>query len=142
ALPALKDASRPVCRSSLPALDGVADEDHPAPRTRHCALDENELALGVRGNNLEVERRYLLRAHPAGHAGAAEDASRRCTSSNRAWGPVLLVVAVRAALPLEVVALHSAGETLALADRGDVDLVSNSQDSGVDLLADGVAARV
>ena len=55
---------------------------------------------------------------------------------------MLLVVSVRRALALEVVALHAAGEALALRDGRHVDLVARGEDAGVDLLADLVAARV
>jgi len=55
---------------------------------------------------------------------------------------VLLVGAVRGSLALEVVALHPAGESFALAHGGDVDLVPGRKDAGIDLLADRVAARV
>ena len=49
---------------------------------------------------------------------------------------VLLVVAVARALALEVVALHGAGEALALADARDVDELAGGEDVSVDDLAD------
>ena len=49
---------------------------------------------------------------------------------------MLLVVAVRRALALEVVALHHAGEALALGDAGDVDPVAGGEHVGPDDLAD------
>ena len=53
-----------------------------------------------------------------------------------------LVGAVRCALPAEVVTLHRARETLALADRGDVDVIARRQHIDLELLADPVLARV
>ena len=78
----------------------------------------------------------------AGHLRALEDPGRRGAGADRARRAVVLVVAVRRALALEVVPLHAAGEALALGDRGDVDLLAGGEDRGVDLLADRVAARV
>ena len=55
---------------------------------------------------------------------------------------MLLVVAVAGALALEVVALHRAGEALALADGGDVDPLAGAEHVGTELLADLEAADV
>ena len=55
---------------------------------------------------------------------------------------VLLVVTVRRALALEVVALHRAGEALALADAGDVDPLARGEHVGADHLADLEAREV
>ena len=62
--------------------------------------------------------------------GALEDPGRGGAGADGARGPVVLVVAVAGALALEVVALHAAGEALALADRGDVDLVAGGEQVG------------
>ena len=75
-------------------------------------------------------------AHVAGHLDALEHAARERARPDRAGGPVVLVVAVAGALALEVVALHRAGEALALADGRDVDLRAGGEDVDLDLLAD------
>ena len=49
---------------------------------------------------------------------------------------MLLVVTVARALALEVVALHRAGEALALADRGDIDALAGVEEVGAEHLAD------
>ena len=49
---------------------------------------------------------------------------------------MVLVVTVAGALAGEVVTLHAAGEALATADRGDVDLLALDQGVDLDLLAD------
>ena len=55
---------------------------------------------------------------------------------------MLLVVAVRGALALEVVPLHRAGEALALGDRDRIDALARSEQPRVELLADLVAVGV
>src|SRR5262245_64719932 len=54
----------------------------------------------------------------------------------------MLVVAMAGTLATEVVALHRAGEALALADGGDVDLRAGGEHVDVDLLADLVAVDI
>src|SRR5436190_308470 len=55
---------------------------------------------------------------------------------------VLLVVAVRRALPAEVVALHHTCEALALADAGDVDALAGAEHVRAKQLTDLEAADV
>ena len=55
---------------------------------------------------------------------------------------MVLVVTVAGALALEVVTLHAAGEALATADGGDVDLRAFGDHVDRDLLADLVAVDV
>ena len=121
------------------ALDGVADDDDAAVGTRDRALDEQQVALGVGLDDLQVERGHLLVAHLAGHPHPLEHPAREGARTDRARRPVVLVVAVAGALALEVVALHRAGEALAPADRGDVDLGAGGDGVDGDLLADLVA---
>ena len=97
---------------------------------------QQQVALGVGLDDLEVQRRDLLVAHVAGHPQALEHAAREGARPDRAGGPVVLVVAVAGALALEVVALHRAGEALAPADGGDVDLGAGGDGVDEDLLAD------
>ena len=78
----------------------------------------------------------------AGHLHALEHACRRGARADRARGAVLLVVAVRRALALEVVALHRAGEALALRDAGDVDPVALGEHVDHDRLADREVGEV
>ena len=73
-------------------------------------------------DDLEVQRGDLLVAHVAGHLQALEHATGEAGRADRAGRTVVLVVTVAGALALEVVALHAAGEALATADGGDVDL--------------------
>ena len=78
----------------------------------------------------------------AGHLHALEHPGRRGAGADRTRRAVLLVVPVRRALALEVVALHRAGEALALADAGDVDPLAGTEHVGADHLADLEAGEV
>ena len=106
------------------ALDGVADDDDAAVRARHRALHQQQVALGVGLDHFEVQRGDLLVAHVAGHLQALEHAAGEAGLADGARRTVVLVVTVAGALALEVVTLHAAGEALAPADRGDVDLLA------------------
>ena len=108
-------------------LHGVADDDDAALGAGHGALHEQQALLGVGLDDLEVQGGDLLAAHATGHAGALEDAGRRGAGADRAGRPVDAVGAVRGLLAAEVVALHDAGEALALAHGGDVDEVAGGE---------------
>ncbi len=97
---------------------------------------EEQTAFRVCLDDLEVQRGDLLVAHVARHAETLEHAPGERARTDRARCTVVLVVAVAGALAVEVVALHAARETLAAADRGDVDLLAGSEGVRADLLAD------
>src|SRR5205823_12620541 len=105
----------------------VADQDDAAARTGDRALQQQEIALDVGADDLEVQRGDLLVADTSGHTGALEHARRRGARTDRARGPVDLVGTVGRRLTLEVVTLHHAGEALALADTRDVDVLAGAQ---------------
>src|SRR5690606_12406880 len=115
-------------------LHRVADDDDAAVRTRHAALDEQQVALGVGLDHLEVESGDLLVTHVARHTQPLEDAAGERARPDRAGSTVVLVVTVAGSLAGEVVALHRAGEPLAPADRGDVDLAALLEGVDGDLL--------
>ena len=98
------------------------------------------MALDVDADHLEVGRGDLAAAHASGHLGALEDAAGRGARADRAGRAVVLVVTVGRALAREVVALHAAGEALALGHGGGVDHLALLQGVDQDLLADRVAA--
>src|SRR5207248_5829537 len=116
-------------------LDGVANENEAAPRAGHGSLDEEDLALGVRLDDLEVQGGHPLVAHAPGHSGALEDPGRRRTGPDGPGGPMHLVDTMAGAEPGEVVALHDAREAFALADGGDVDELARRQHVRLQLLA-------
>ena len=104
--------------------------------------DEDQLAVRVDADDLEVGRRDPAAAHAPGHLRALEHAARRRARADRAGRAVVLVVAVAAALALEVVALHAAGEPLALRRRDRVDVLAGLEDRDGQLLAHLVGADV
>ena len=93
-------------------------------------------------DHLQVERGDTGGAELASHASALEHPCRCGAGPYRARRPVVLVVAMAGALAVKVVALHAAGEALALAHGGDVDLVPGRQQADGQLLADLVLGRV
>src|SRR5690606_41013517 len=66
----------------------------------------------------------------------------RSALADRAGLAVHAVRTVRGGLAAEAVALHRAGEALALADRGDVDQLARGEQLGGELLADLVVPHV
>jgi hypothetical protein len=99
------------------------------------ALDQDQSALGVDGVHDDVLRGDAVPAHPPGHPDALEDAGRRRARPDGAGCAVNAVRAVAGPLALEAVALHDAGEALALAVPGDVDRLTGGEQLGGDLLA-------
>src|SRR5262249_9110564 len=126
----------------LASLDGIADDDEPAVRSGDGALHEQDVALGVGRHDLEVQRRDLLTAEPAGHARALEHTSGRGARADRSRRTMHAVHAVPRAEAGEAVALHDAGRALALAHRGDVDALAVGEDVDLDLLTDLEARHV
>src|SRR3954468_21849724 len=83
--------------------------------TGDCALDEQQVPLGVDVVHREAELRDALAAHAAGHLDALADAGRCCGRADRAR-LADVVRAVRARAGAEVVALDRSLEALADAD--------------------------
>ena len=104
-------------------LDGVADADPRAPRARHGAAHEHQVAVRVDRVDHQVLRRPPPAAHAARHLLAAHDAARVLAAAHGAVRAVRLADAVRRALAAEVPALHGALEALALGHALDVDLL-------------------
>src|SRR5690606_22205845 len=99
--------------------------------------EQQQPALGVDSDHVEVEGRDPVVAHAAGHAHALEHPGGRGAGADRSGGAMLLVVAVGSALAGEVVALHHTGEAFALGGAGDVRLLAGLEDVGDgELLAD------
>src|SRR6476646_1459124 len=99
-----------------------------------CALDQQQVPLGVDVVHRQAELRDTLAAHAAGHLDALADA-RRCRGRADRAGLADVVRAVRARAGAEVVALDGALEALADADAGDLDLVARLEDLDGDRLA-------
>src|SRR3954468_3298501 len=95
--------------------------------TGDCALDEQQVPLGVDVVHGQAELRHTLAAHAAGHLDALADARRCCRRADRAR-LADVVRAVRARAGAEVVALDRSLEALADADARDLDLVARGED--------------
>jgi hypothetical protein len=114
-------------RGAVGVLHGGADEHDPTVGTGDGAADQDEVALGVDLDDLEVLHGDALATHAAGHAHATEGASRRRAGADGARVTVLLLHTVAVAHAGEVVALHDTGVALAAARAGDVDEVTRAE---------------
>src|SRR5205085_3125461 len=104
------------------ALDRGPDDDLRAGCAGNRAFDHQQVLVGAHFDDAKVLRRARLRAHVSVHALALENTTRVRTAADRAGAAERLVRTVRGAVSAEVVALHDALETLALARAGHVDL--------------------
>src|SRR3954468_6776694 len=80
----LADAGRIGSGVGAGDLDGVLDEQPAALVARDRALDEDEAAIGVGADHLEILLGAVLGAHVAGHLLVLEDAARILTLAGRA----------------------------------------------------------
>src|SRR6185369_11158050 len=96
----------PSATGLLRCLHGVADDDDAAARARDRALHQEDLPLGIGGDDLEVQGGDLLGTEVTGHPRPLEHPGREGAGPDRSWRPMVLVVAVARALALEVVPLH------------------------------------
>src|SRR5690606_1099434 len=119
-----------------------ADQDEAAVRTGNRALDEQQTLLRVNGVDGQVLGGDPLVAHTARHALALEHTTRGGATADGAGGAVLALRAVTGAGATEVVALPDAGEALALALPGHVDLHAGLEDLDGDVLAERVLGGV
>src|SRR5579885_77156 len=88
---------------------------------RHRALDQEQMALDVDFDHVEIEGGHAPVAHVAGHFLALPHLARRLALADRARHAVRQRVAVGGATAAEVPALLPAGEALAQAGAGDID---------------------
>ena len=102
-------------------LDGVLDEQPATLRAGHGALHEDEAALDVGADDLEILLGAILVTHVAGHLLVLEDLARILALAGRTERTVRDGDAVGGAQTAEAPALHAALETLALGATLDVD---------------------
>ena len=106
-----------------------------APGT--APLQHEQVALGVDPDDLEIQSRHLVVAHPTRHPGSLEDPGRSGAGTDRAGARCFLWVPWAAPWPAEAMAPHDALETLALGDSGHVGQAALGKDVGdLDLLAE------
>ena len=111
----------------------------PGPR---ITLEQEQVAFGVCRHDLEVESGNPLVTEAPRHSGALEDARWGSAGTYGAGSAVVFMVTVAGPLPLEIMALHGAGEAPALAGRGDIDLVAGRVYIHTQFLAHGVRRNV
>src|SRR3954451_7750087 len=142
-LPAVSPAGVSTSTDAMsgPLRRGLDEHDR-ALGTRQGALDEQQPALRVHGVQGEVHGGLADVAHPARHLDALEHPARRCAAADRPGRAVLALYAVRSAQAVEPVALHDAGEALALGRPDDVNRLPGAERLDRQLLADGVGGCV
>src|SRR5262249_6500530 len=97
-------------------LHPVAQRDPTAPGTRHRALRQEEGAVRVRLDHLEIERGDALDSHVTRHFLVLEGLAGILAAAGGTDRAMRDRHAVRGAQPAEIPALHATGK--ALADRG------------------------
>src|SRR3954468_10961440 len=118
----------------------LSDLDNPVARTRHGALDQEQVPLRVDVVDGQPDLGDPLSAHPAGHPDALADAcGRRRRADRPRRADVVRAVRLRAAR--EVVALDGAREALADPDPGDLDPLAGLEGLDGDGLAGSQRAR-
>src|ERR1700760_49443 len=114
-------------------LHRIAHRDPAALGTRHRAFDQDEAALDIELNDLEVERGDTLDAHVARHLLVLEGLARILTAASRTDRAVRNGDAVRGAQAAEVPALHATGETFTDGDAANIDELTRDKVVGGDL---------
>src|SRR5690242_1789446 len=117
-------------------LDGVLDDQPAALRAGHRALDEEQAALGVGADDLEVLLGPVAVAHVAGHLLVLEDAARILAITGRTVRTVRNRHAVRGAQAAEAPTLHRAGKALALGPTRHVDQLAGDEVIGREFCPD------
>src|SRR5690606_10210144 len=124
------------------ALGGRTNDDVSARCARYGTLDGDQSAFGVNLHYFQVLLGAVHRAHVTRHLLAREHATRRLALADGTRRAVRQRVAVRGIAHAEVVALDRALEALALADAGNVDLLADFEDVGLDLAAHLIVAEI
>src|SRR4051812_5269385 len=117
-------------------LHRVLDQQPAALVAGDRALDEEEAALDVGADDLEILLGAVLRAHVPGHLLVLEDAARILALAGRAERAVRERHAVGGAKTAEAPALHAARKALALGHALDVDILAGDIMVGGELGAD------
>jgi len=117
-------------------LHRVLDDQPAALRAGHGALDEDQAALDVGADDLEILLGAVLVAHMAGHLLVLEDLAWILALTGRTERTVRHRDAVGSAKTTEAPALHAALKALALGHALDVDDLAGNIMVGRDLRAD------
>src|SRR5690606_32225673 len=106
------------------SLDGRADNHVAVDGAGNRAGNQQQVALGIHADDLEILNGDLLVTEVARHLLALEHTARGLVLTDRARHAVRPRVAVGHVLGAEVVALDRTGKALALTDTDDVDLLT------------------
>src|SRR5690554_3075104 len=112
----------------LGPLHCVANENDAATGAGNSTLDEQQALVEVDGVHGQAAHGNPLATHPTRHLLALEHAARRGGCADRARLAVVAVGTVGCGDTGEVVTLHGAGKTLALAGADHVDLGARLED--------------
>src|SRR6185312_15551246 len=123
-------AQRPARR-----LQRRSDDDLAALGARHCTPNEEEVALGIYLDDLEVLRGAAHHAHVTGHPAALEYAARGLALSDGSRRAMRHRHAVGCRQTAEIVALHHAREALADRGAGDIHRIAGLEEVHFDLRA-------
>ena len=113
-------------------LDGIAHGDPAAAGAGNGTLNQDETALDVGLDDLEVERGDAIDTHVAGHLLVLEGLARVLTAAGRTDRTVRDRDTVRGTQTAEIPALHTAGKTLTDRDAADVDELTFNEMVGSD----------
>src|SRR5690606_457364 len=121
--------------SPLPASLGGRTHDHVTTSgAGHCALDQQQITLGIDAHDFQGLHGYALGAHVPGHLLALENTTWSLALANRTRDAVGYGVTVSIVLTAEVPALDGTGEAFTLGLTGDVHQLSSLKNLGIDLV--------
>src|SRR5699024_9051533 len=130
------------CSCFSTALHCGLDNDDAAVDTRNCALDEQQVGIGIDLGNLQVLHGHAVVAHAACHALALEDATRGSGSADTTDATVRCLVTVCCTLAGKAVARPVAGAAVGVGCAGAAQEVALVDDLDGDALASLVAGSI
>ncbi len=122
------------------SLDGRTHENVATGRTGHCALDQQEVALGIDTHDFQGLHGYALGAHVPGHLFALEYTTRSLALTDGSRDAVGYGVTVGIVLTTEIPALDGTGKAFTLGLTGDIHQLSCLKDFRLDFVTSLVFA--
>src|SRR5512142_2016793 len=108
-------------------LASLVDNDDAALAAGDCAMDADQVALGIDHDDLEVLGRDPVAAEMTGASRTAIDAAWRGAGGVRAGSAVAVGGAVGGVHAMEMMALDDTGEALALAHTDHIDMLADGE---------------
>ena len=100
----------------------------------HCALDQQQITLGIDTHDFQGLHGYALCAHVPGHLLALENTAWSLALANRTRDAVGYGVTVGIVLTAEIPALDGTGEAFTFGLTGDIHHLPSLEDFSVDLV--------